>query len=193
MTASLLCLLRLLLPMLFPNRLPNPLLIERDSILLNRIQDPLSINTSLKILLRLLAELEILNGHLPHKLKVLLELLVRAGMVVVELHARDGGVRGGQSAEGGHTTAVDVQGADGEEVEEEAVGGLGRVGDVLGEVVVVGDGVEGGWVEFGECGVCVLAVEAFLESVDPENCQSFGQRGREEKDTNIVFQLNRPS
>jgi hypothetical protein len=38
---------------------------------------------------------------------------------------------------------------------------------VLGEGCVVGDGVEGWGVEFGECGVGVLAVEAFLEAIDP--------------------------
>jgi hypothetical protein len=32
---------------------------------------------------------------------------------------------------------------------------------------MVGYGVEGGWVEFAKCGVRVLAVEAFLESIDP--------------------------
>jgi hypothetical protein len=38
---------------------------------------------------------------------------------------------------------------------------------VLTECAMVGDGVEGGWVEFGEGRVRVLAVKAFLETVDP--------------------------
>ena len=38
---------------------------------------------------------------------------------------------------------------------------------MLAEGGVVGYGVEGGWVEFGEGGVGVLAVETFLESIDP--------------------------
>jgi hypothetical protein len=38
---------------------------------------------------------------------------------------------------------------------------------VLAEGGVVGYGVEGGWVEFGEGEVGVLAVETFLESIDP--------------------------
>ena len=40
---------------------------------------------------------------------------------------------------------------------------------MLTEGVVVGYGVEGWWVEFGECGVGVLAVKALLEAVDPES------------------------
>jgi hypothetical protein len=38
---------------------------------------------------------------------------------------------------------------------------------VLAEGGVVGYGVKDGWVEFGKGGVGVLAVEAFLESIDP--------------------------
>ena len=38
---------------------------------------------------------------------------------------------------------------------------------MLTEGAVVGDGVEGWWVEFGEGWVRVLAVEAFLESINP--------------------------
>lgn len=38
---------------------------------------------------------------------------------------------------------------------------------MLREVGVVGDRVEGWGVEFGEGGVCVLAMEAFLVAVDP--------------------------
>jgi hypothetical protein len=38
---------------------------------------------------------------------------------------------------------------------------------VLAKGGVVGYGVEGGRVEFGEGGVGVLAVETFLESIDP--------------------------
>ena len=38
---------------------------------------------------------------------------------------------------------------------------------MLGEGLVVCYGVEGGWVVFGEGWVGVLAVEAFLESIDP--------------------------
>lgn len=39
---------------------------------------------------------------------------------------------------------------------------------MLGECGVVRYGVERRWVEFGEGGVCVLAVKALLEAVDPE-------------------------
>ena len=38
---------------------------------------------------------------------------------------------------------------------------------MLTEGAMVGDGVEGGWVELGESRVRVLAVKAFLETVDP--------------------------
>lgn len=38
---------------------------------------------------------------------------------------------------------------------------------MLGEGGVVGHGVESWWIEFGECGVGVLAVEALLEAVNP--------------------------
>ena len=39
---------------------------------------------------------------------------------------------------------------------------------MLGECGVVRYGVERRWVEFGEGGVCVLAVKALLEAVDPK-------------------------
>jgi hypothetical protein len=39
---------------------------------------------------------------------------------------------------------------------------------VLGESAVVCDAIEGGWVEFGKGGMGVLAVQAFLEAIDPE-------------------------
>jgi hypothetical protein len=39
---------------------------------------------------------------------------------------------------------------------------------VLGECGVVRYGVERRWIEFGEGGMCVLAVKALLEAVDPE-------------------------
>ena len=39
---------------------------------------------------------------------------------------------------------------------------------MLGDCGVVRYGVERRWVEFGEGGVCVLAVKALLEAVDPE-------------------------
>lgn len=38
---------------------------------------------------------------------------------------------------------------------------------MLAEVQMVGHRVELGWVEFGECWMRVLAVEAFLEAIDP--------------------------
>jgi hypothetical protein len=88
-------------------------------------------------------------------------------VIVIEFHARETRVRGGERAEGGHAAAVDVERADGEEVEEEPIGGFGGVGDVLREGGVVGYGVEDWGVEFGECWVRVLTVEAFLEAVDP--------------------------
>ena len=39
---------------------------------------------------------------------------------------------------------------------------------MLTEIGLVGYGVEGGWVGFGECGVGVGAVETFLETIDPD-------------------------
>lgn len=39
---------------------------------------------------------------------------------------------------------------------------------MLAEIGVVGDGVEGWGVEFGERGVGVLAVKTLLEAVDPD-------------------------
>ena len=38
---------------------------------------------------------------------------------------------------------------------------------MLAEGGMIGHGVEGWWVEFRECGVSVLAVETFLESINP--------------------------
>jgi hypothetical protein len=89
-------------------------------------------------------------------------------MIVIELHSAHAGLGGGTGAEGGHATTVDVQRANGEEVEEESIGGFGRIGNMLTKGAVVGDGVEGRWVEFREGWVRVLTVEAFLKSVDPE-------------------------
>jgi hypothetical protein len=39
---------------------------------------------------------------------------------------------------------------------------------VLGEGAVVCYAIEGGWVNFGEGRVRVLAVQAFLKAIDPE-------------------------
>jgi hypothetical protein len=116
-------------------------------------------------------------------------------------------VRRRARAERGHAAAVDVERADRVEVEEEPVRGQRGVGDVLREGAVVGDGVEGGRVVFGECGVGVLAVEAFLEAVDPGGVSlvgwigwevRWGEKGRRNgkwkmEKKYIVFQLKRPS
>lgn len=86
-------------------------------------------------------------------------------MIVVELHPRHPWLFSRTDPETTHSAAIHVERAIGEEVEEETVLRLGWVGDVLGEVLVVVNGVEGGRVEFGEGRVRVLAVEAFLVAV----------------------------
>jgi hypothetical protein len=53
-----------------------------------------------------------------------------------------------QGTEGRHAAAVDVEGVDREEVEEESVRGLRGIGDMLREVGVVRNGIEGKWIEF---------------------------------------------
>lgn len=152
---------------LLPNGCSNLSLIPANPVLLTRVQDPLAVDARLQSLLRLLAQLKVLQGNLPHEVEVLFELFLAALVVVIELHPRDPGIRGGACSEGGHPAAVDIQRADGEEVEEEPVSGACRVGDVLGEVAVVGHTVEGWGVDFRERGVCVLAVETFLEAINP--------------------------
>ncbi len=49
---------------------------------------------------------------------------------------------------------------------------------MLGEVEVVGDGVEGWGIEFGECGVGVFAVQAFLVTIDPGKISRVAQKGK---------------
>ena len=63
---------------------------------------------------------------------------------------------------------------------------------MLREVCVVCYGVEGWRVEFGECGVRVLAVKALLKAIDPKFVRFLGVSecgGR----FHIVFQLKCPS
>lgn len=88
-------------------------------------------------------------------------------MVIIKLHPTHSRVRARQSAERRHTTSIHIERADGEKIEEQSIRGLGRVGDVLGECGMVGDGVEGGRVEFGKSRVGILAMEAFLVAINP--------------------------
>ena len=60
---------------------------------------------------------------------------------------------------------------------------------MLGECRVVCYGVKFWWVVFGEGGVCVLAVEALLEAVNPE---LLAGNVKEVEGTDMVFQLKRP-
>lgn len=145
----------------------DTLLVKCDAILLHWVQDTLSVHTPLKITLRLLTQLEVLHGNLSDELEVLLELLVRPLMVIIELHPADSRVGRRQRPEGGHATAIDIQGADGEEVQEKTIIRFLRVGNVLGEIAVVTHGVERWWVELRKGWMSVLAVKAFLVAIDP--------------------------
>lgn len=102
------------------------------------------INPLREIFLRFLAQLKVLDSDLAHKLVVFLELVPRIQIIVVELHASDVGIGGRTDPERGHATPVDIQGAVGEEVEEQPIVWLLGVRDVLGEVVLVAHAVERG-------------------------------------------------
>lgn len=149
-----------------------------DARLLLRIQYPPGINALLQIHLRPLTQFIILHSHPPDEPKVALKSLRVAVLlvVIVKLHARHPGAIGRADPEGGHAAAVDVEGADGEEVEEEAVLWILGVGDVAGVIAEIVDFVEGGGINLGEGSVCVLAVEAFLISIYPFDFQKRKRR-----------------
>jgi len=91
----------------------------QDTTLLDLIQDTLGVNTSLEILLSNLTELEILECYFPHELEIILEPFdssLPVIEIIVELHARLTHFLAGTHSETAHTTAVQVQGANGEEI-----------------------------------------------------------------------------
>jgi hypothetical protein len=133
---------------------------------LDPVQNALHIDASLQIALRNLAQLKVLHRHLAHKLEIILKLLPLTLMVVIEFHPRDTGLAGWTHAEAAHASAVEIQCAVGEEVQEQAVVELGRVDDVAAVVAGILDVIEDGGVQDGEGAVCVLAVEALLVAVD---------------------------
>lgn len=112
--------------------------------------------------------LEVLQRDLSHEVIVGLKLLIRPQMIVIELHTADTRIAGRTGPETRHTSAVEVQRATGEEIEEQAIllAHLAGICHVLREVGVVGHGVEGRRVDFGEAGMRPLAVQAFLEAID---------------------------
>lgn len=116
---------------------PDTLLIKHDTILLIRVQDALAIDAFSQIRLGLLAQFIVLQGDLTHELEVLFKLSIGAAVIVVELHAADAGLVGRAGSEAGHAAAVDVQGADGKEVQEQPIIRLLGIGNVLREVAVV--------------------------------------------------------
>lgn len=142
--------------------------LTQNTTLLDLIQDALRIDASLEILLRDLAQLEILERDLPHELVVVLEALDTALSIVeiiVKLHAGLADAVAGTDAEAAHAAAVQVQRAHGEEVQKQAVVGLGRVRDVPAVRAVVVHLVEGRRVLDAEGPVRVLAVQALLVPV----------------------------
>lgn len=102
------------------------------------------IDTFGQIVLGFFAELKVLHGNLAHKLEVFLKLVTRRQVIIVEFHPSDVRIGRGTDPERGHAATIDVQGAVGEEIEKQTVIGLLWVRDVLGEVVLVAHGVEGG-------------------------------------------------
>lgn len=95
-----------------------------------------------EVVLGFLAQLKVLDSDLAHKLVVFFKFVPRLHMIVVKLHASDVGIGGRTDPERSHATPVDIQGAVGEEVEEQTVVWLLGVCDVLGEVVLVAHAVE---------------------------------------------------
>lgn len=89
-------------------------------------------------------------------------------MVIIELHPTHAWIWARQGAERRHTTSVNVERADGEEIKKQPVRGVGRVGDMLGECGVVSDRIERGRIEFREGWMGILAMETFLIAIDPD-------------------------
>lgn len=143
--------------------------LTQHATLLCLIQDTLRVNASLQVTLRDNTQIKVLGGHLAHKLEVLLKALDAAlavVVVVVELHAGVADLFAGTDAEAAHAAAVQVDRADGVKVQEQAVVGVGRVGDVPAVGLVVVHLVEGGRVFDAEGPVRVLTVQALLVPVD---------------------------
>jgi hypothetical protein len=129
----------------------------------------LTIHPSLQVTLCDLTQLKVLRGNLSHKLIILLKPLSTAlpiVKVVVELHSGLANFLTGTHTEARHAASIQVEGADGEEKEEESVIGILGVGDVPGVGVVVVHFIEGGWVFHAEGAMGILAMEAFLIAVD---------------------------
>ena len=99
------------------------------------------------------------------KAEVLFEFLARLHVKVVEFHSSSPWVAGRADTERGHASAVDVQSAVWEEVQEEPIIRLLGVRYMTAPVVVIDDAVESGWVKDRECRMSVLAMKAFLITV----------------------------
>jgi len=98
-----------------------------------------------------------------------LKLLLSPTMIIIKLHPRLSRHLTRTSPKTRHPTPINIECANGEEVEEQTVcnGAFGGVGEMLGEVALGGYGVSGWRVELGEAGMRVCAVQTFLEAVDP--------------------------
>lgn len=130
----------------------------------------MDVHPAAEVLLGALTQFKVLHGHLAHEVEVRLEpgRVFGEFVVVVELHARDLRVRGRTDAEGTHATTVEVEGADGEEEEEEPVVGprvVVREGEMARVVAVVVHLVARRRVEHREGPVRVLTVQTLLVAV----------------------------
>lgn len=117
-----------------------------DTGLFHGVQYAFGIDTLLQVFLCLFTKLEILHSDLSDKFEILFELVAGFFMVVIELHAGNTGILGWTYTERGHAAAVHVQGTVGKEIEEQTVIRLLWISNVLGEVLVIVDGIEGRWI-----------------------------------------------
>lgn len=141
-----------------------------DSGFLFWIQNALVVDPLLQILLRLFAQLEVFDRNLSDEFEVFLELLTGLQVIVVELHPGDTGVFCWTDSERRHSSSVNVQCAVGKEVKEQSVVRLLRICHVLREVLMIVDSVERRRIVYGEGRMRILAVQAFLVSINPLLC-----------------------
>lgn len=79
-----------------------------DPTLLDGIQDPLAVDTLLKVVLCCNAKLVIFQGYLSNELEVAFEFFFFTVIVVVELHPRNPRTWSGASTKGGYPAAIDL-------------------------------------------------------------------------------------
>jgi len=96
-------------------------LLTNDTPLLLGIQNPLTIDPLFQIPLCRLAQLIVLHRYLPYKREVVLEFLPVLLMIIVKLHPGNTRLGSRTDSKRRHAAIVEVQRANGKEVEKEAI------------------------------------------------------------------------